>query len=360
MTLSKSNAASLALASAIIALGACNSMSTSPGGQAGMPASGVKADADNQSVIDALDRLNFRSLHTLSPAEARTQPTFADGVKEVLRSQGKPTTLPTGVTVRDMTVEGAAGPLPAKVFTPVSGPAQKPLIIYFHGGGFVVADSSVYESSARALARESGAVVVSVDYRRAPEAKFPSQHDDALAAYRWATKNAAAVGADRSRLALAGESAGGNLAVATAIAARAAGLPAPRHILAVYPLAGGDLNTPSYQENANAKPLNRAGMAWFFHHAGRAPTDALDPRISLVTANVSGLPSTTIILAQIDPLRSEGEMLAEHLRTSGVAVEVRTFPGTTHEFFGADAVIADAQLAQEFAGERLKQAFASR
>lgn len=343
-----------------VGIAGCSAMGAAPAGQAGVPASDITPDADNQAVLDALDRLNFRPLHTLSPPEARMQPTFADGVKEVLRSQGKPTTPAPGVEMREVSVDGAIGSLPAKVFTPAGGAAQKPMIVYFHGGGFVVADSTVYESSARALARETGAVVVSVDYRRAPEAKFPSQHDDALAAYRWATANAATVGGDPAKLALAGESAGGNLAVATAIAAKAAGLPAPRHVLAIYPVAGGDLNTPSYQQNANARPLNRAAMAWFFHHTGRAPTDALDPRISLIVADVSGLPPTTIILAQIDPMRSEGEMLAERMRAAGVPVEVRMYPGTTHEFFGADAVIADARLAQTFAGERLKQAFVSR
>lgn len=345
--------ASLALSLA----SACATSSVPAGSQPGVPASGVAPDADNKAVLDALDRLNQRPLHTLSPPEARTQPTFADGVKEALRAQGRTPPPPTA-TSRDIAIDGAEGKINAKLFTPNAGGAgTRPLIVYFHGGGFVIADSKVYESSAIALARETGALVLSVDYRRAPEAKFPAQHDDAFAAYRWALANAASLGADGSRVALAGESAGGNLAVATAIAARTSGLGAPKHILAVYPLAGGDLNTPSYQENANAKPLDRAAMAWFFHHSGRAPADALDPRISLVLANVSGLPPTTIILAQIDPLRSEGEMLAQKLQGAGVDTAVRTFDGVTHEFFGADAVIGDAKAAQVFAGERLKQSF---
>lgn len=347
--------ASIALA-AIAVIGACST--TEPAGQTGLAASGAKPVAANQAILDALDMLNFRPLHTLSPAEARQQPTFADGVKAVLTARSQ--ILPSdGITAHDISVDGAAGPLHAKVLTP-GGSSPKPLIVYFHGGGFVVADSAVYESSARALARETGAVVVSVDYRRAPEDKFPAQHEDALASYRWALKNAASVGADSGQVALAGESAGGNLAVATAIAAKQQGVAMPKHILAVYPLAGGDLNTPSYQENANAKPLNRAAMAWFFHHAGRAPADALDPRISLVLADLTGLPPTTVILAQIDPLRTEGEMLVERLKAAGVQVETQTYPGVTHEFFGADAVIAGARQAQTFAGERLKQSFTTR
>lgn len=347
--------AALAFA-AIAAISACSS---TPPREGALAALGAKPVATNQAILDAIDELNFRPLHTLTPAEARMQPTFADGVKAVLRARGQ-ATLVDGVKARDMNVEGAVGPLHARILTPSGTGASKPLIVYFHGGGFVVADSAVYESSARALARETGAVVISVDYRRAPEDKFPAQHDDALASYKWAVKNAASVGADPAKVALAGESAGGNLAIATAIAAKQQGLAPPKHILAVYPLAGGDLNTPSYQENANAKPLNRAAMAWFFHHTGRAPADAADPRINLVAAELAGLPATTVILAQIDPLRSEGEMLVERLRSAGVQVEARTYAGVTHEFFGADAVIAEAKQAQMFAGERLKQSFTTR
>ena len=125
-------------------------------------------------------------------------------------------------------------------------------------------------------------------------------------------------------------------------------------------IAGTDLNTASYQENANALPLNRAIMAWFFHHTLAQPGDATDPRVNLVAANLRGLPPVTIVQAQIDPLRSEGSLLADRLRAAGVSVNQREFRGVTHEFFGADAVIADAKLAQRFAGERLRAAFARR
>lgn len=259
-----------------------------------------------------------------------------------------------------MSIQGAAGPINAKIYTPDGARGPLPVIVYYHGGGWVVANSQVYDASTRALAREAGAVVVSVDYRLAPEAKFPAQHDDALAAYRWALANAGAIGGDPRRMALAGESAGGNLAVATAIAARDAGLPAPRHILSIYPIAGTDLNTPSYIENANAAPLNRAAMSWFLFHTTRTPADAMDPRINLVTANLRGLAPTTIIAARIDPLRSEGALLTDRMRAAGVDVTRREFPAVTHEFFGGDAVIPAAQAAQRFAGERLRAAFAGR
>lgn len=327
-------------------------------GQPGVPFSGVRPDADNQAVLDSLKVLGLRPYHTLSPQEARNQPTFADGVKETLRRQGRPVTPPPGVSVRDITVQGAAGPLRAKLYTPDGASGPLPVVVYFHGGGWVIADAQVYDASTRALAREARAAIISVNYRRAPEAKFPAQHDDALAAYRWALANASSIGGDPRRVALAGESAGGNLAVATAVAARDARLQPPVHVLSVYPIAGSDLNTPSYQENANAMPLNRAAMAWFLHHTTRSPADATDPRINLVAADLSGLAPVTVIQAQIDPLRSEGDMLVERLRAAGVPVESRLYEGVTHEFFGGDAVIRKAGEAQRYAGERLRAAFA--
>ena len=328
-----------------------------PTGQPGIAASGVKPVASNQAIIDALMAANMRPYHVLEPSEARREPSFADGVKMVLRQQGKPTAQPPGVTARDIQVRGAAGNLHAKLYRPANVRPNAPMIVYFHGGGWVVASSEVYDGGARALARETGAIVVSVDYRLAPEAKFPAQHDDALASYRWAIANARSLGADATKIALAGESAGGNLAVATAMAARDGGVQAPVAVLAVYPIAGTDLNTPSYQENAQAMPLGRATMGWFLHHTTRTPADATDPRLNLVMANLRGLPPVTIVAAQIDPLRSEGEILETKLRQAGVRVNRREYPRVTHEFFGADAVIAEAKQAQAYAGQQLRVAF---
>ncbi|WP_375404785.1 alpha/beta hydrolase [uncultured Sphingomonas sp.] len=328
-----------------------------PMGQPGIPASGVKPVASNQAVIDALTAANMRPYHVLTPPEARREPSFADGVKMVLRQQGKPTTPPPGVTASDIQVRGAAGQLHAKLYRPASVRPNAPMIVYYHGGGWVVASSEVYDGGARALARDTGAIVVSVDYRLAPEAKFPAQHDDALASYRWAIANARSLGADPAKIALAGESAGGNLAIATAMAARDGGVQAPVAILAVYPVAGTDLNTPSYRENAQAMPLGRATVGWFVHHLARSPADAMDPRLNLVMANLRGLPPVTIVAAQIDPLRSEGEMLEAKLRQAGVRVNRREYPRVTHEFFGADPVIAEAKQAQAYAGQQLRVAF---
>jgi len=360
--MSRRNAVKLVLAAgcASLAVSACANLplpvgrSAGPAGQMGIPASGVTPDAQNQAVIHGMLRLGLTPIHTLTPQEARDEPTASDGVQYVLQQQGRPVTPPPGVTTRDITITGGAGPIPARVCTPANATGPLPVLLYFHGGGWVIADINTYDASARALAREGQAVVVSVDYRRAPEAKFPAQHEDALAAYRWALASAASIGGDPARVGLAGESAGGNLAVATAIAARDAGLQRPYHVVSIYPIAGADVNTPSYQENANAFPLNRAAMLWFLHHVARTPADLMDPRINLVAASLQSLPPTTFVQAQIDPLRTEGQLLAERMRAAGVDVRTRTWEGATHEFFGMDAVFGDAQEAQRFVGERLR------
>jgi acetyl esterase/lipase len=332
------------------------SMPAGPQGQPGVPFSGAQPVPENQAVLDALKQMGLRPYHTLSPQAARQQPSFTDGVMAAMQARGLPTAPPPGTTERDISIPGPAGNLVAKVVTPTGASGPLPVILYFHGGGWVLADRNVYAPSARGLARGARAIVVSVDYRRAPEAPFPAQHDDALASYRWLLSNAKSIGGDASRIAFAGESAGGNLAVATAMQARDAGLPQPRHILSVYPIAGSDLNTPSYQDSSNAMPLNRALMAWFFRYVGRQPADLMDPRINLVGANLGGLAPVTIVAAQIDPLRSEGEMLAQRLNAAGVAVERREWAGTTHEFFGAAPLIPAATEAQQWASERLRSA----
>ena len=345
----------LALSTATVFLAAC--ASTDPGAMA-KTGTTYTADGDMQMVLDSLAALGGKPIETLSVAEARQQPTVADAVKALLIKQGKsiaPEVLVPGVTSADSVIPGPAGPLPVRTYTPkTAGPF--PVIVYFHGGGWVLADKDVYDSGARGLSQAANAIVVSVDYRRAPEAKFPAAWNDALAAYRWAT-----VTYGGQKFAIAGESAGGNLAVATAIAARDAGLPKPVAVLAVYPVAQtGDTNTPSYVDSATAKPLNKAMIGWFVDKLLAQPNDKMDPRLDLVHANLSGLPPTLIINAEIDPLRSDGELLAAALRSSGVSVERTVYKGVTHEFFGTAAIVAKAGAAQAQAGQMLQGAFANR
>ncbi len=324
----------------------------------------IRADDDMLDLAKAHESLNPKAIEKLDVAEARRQPTAADAVNALLQQQGRstnPAELVPGVRTSETTVDGAAGPLPATVYTPEAGAAAGPLpvVLYFHGGGWVIADRKVYDGGARGLAKASGAIVVSVDYRQAPEHRFPAAWDDALAAYRWLTTNAASLGGDPSRLALAGESAGGNLAVATAIAARDAGLPRPLHVVSVYPVAQTSLNTESYIENAIAKPLNRAMVKWFVDHLIRSEDDLKDTRLQLIEADLAGLPPVSIVNARLDPLRSDGAKLEDALNTAGVPVERREYEGVAHEFFGAAAVLDKARQAQAFAGERLRAAFAA-
>jgi acetyl esterase len=321
----------------------------------------LRADADMLDVLNAHASLNPKPIEKLDVATARAQPTVADAVNVVLKQQGKstkPEDLVPGVTSMDTTVQGAAGMLPARIYTP-DGPGPFPVVVYFHGGGWVIADKQVYDGGARGIAKEANAVVVSVDYRRAPEAKFPAAWDDALASYKWALANAAQHKGDPKRVALAGESAGGNLALATAIAARDGGLQAPAAVLAVYPVTQTSLNTESYIENAIAKPLNRPMVKWFVDKTTRSPADLKDKRLQLIDAKLEGLPPVTIINARIDPLRSDGSKMEDALKKANVSVERRDYEGVTHEFFGTAAVVQKAKEAQAYAGQRLKQAFGS-
>jgi acetyl esterase len=182
--------------------------------------------------------------------------------------------------------------------------------------------------------------VVSVEYRHAPESKFPAQQEDAFAAYKWVVANASTFHGDGSRIALLGESAGGNLATNVAIMARDENGTKPVYVVAVYPMAGTNLETDSYKENANAKPLNKPMMAWFYDHTIRGDSDRADPRLDIVgKAIVRGLPPSTIVTAQIDPLRDDGKLLAEKLKANGNAVQYREYKGVTHEFFGMGSVV---------------------
>ena len=313
-------------------------------------------DAPMQAVLDELAALHGKPVETLTPAEARKQPTPADAAKAVMAKLRTPPGPPPGATLSNINVTGATGSLPANLYTP-DGAGPFPVIVYYHGGGWVIANKDVYDGGARSLAIGAKAVVISADYRLGPEHKFPAAHDDAIAVYEWALKNAASLKGDPKRIALAGESAGGGLAVATAIAARDRKLQAPLAVISVYPIAGTDTTTPSYVENAAAKPLNRPMMSWFFDNYLRSPADRQDPRVNLVSADLKGLPPVTIINAQIDPLRSDGEILADKIRAAGGTATQKTFEGVTHEFFGMGAVHDKAKAAEAMATDALIAAF---
>jgi acetyl esterase/lipase len=308
------------------------------------PTAPAKAAADMQAVLDAQAALGAKPIETLTPAKARLQPSPADAAKMVMRQKGMSTAPDPAVTTKD--VAYGSDPMQfARIYMPaaaMSAGAPLPIVVYYHGGGWVIADVNTYDATPRLLSKQLNAIVVSVEYRHGPEAKFPSQHEDAAAAYRWVLANAA--------------SWGGNLAVATAIYARDNGLTAPLHVLAVYPIANSAMQLPSKMDSANAKPLNTPMLKWFGYYYARTEADQQDPRINLVAANLAKLPPTTIINAEIDPLRSDGETLAVAMKKAGDNVEQKTFPGVTHEFFGMGKVVRGAYDAELFAIAKLKKA----
>lgn len=316
----------------------------------------LRTDSDMQKVLNEFASFDGKAIEKTTSAEARQQPTMADAVKGVLADQERdsgPTALVPGVGSRDIQVPGAGGSLPATVYTSGgSGPFL--MVLYFHGGGWVFADRKVYDAGARSLAKQANAVVVSVDSRLAPENKLPAAHEDALAIYRWLTTKAPSVNGDPKGLTLASESAGGNLAVPTLLAAQKAGLTAAKHVLAVYPVTQSNTDTESYLKYADSIPLNRPMMLWFIAQATNSPADSKEPRIDIFHADLEGLPPVTLINAEIDPLRDDGAQLEQALRNAGVSVECRLYSGVTHEFFGTAAVVQKAQEAQVNAGQSLK------
>ena len=318
------------------------------------------SDKDMALVLATLAGLGGKPIETLTPAEARRQPTPADAVMSVLKDQGKDTApgkLVPGVRSVDGSIPGPAGPLPIRTYTP-DGKGPFPVIVYYHGGGWVVADRNVYDGGARGLSKQARAIVVSVDYRLAPEARFPAQYDDAVAAYKWVAAHAVSFGGNPKKLAVAGESAGGNLALEVAIAARDQKLEMPRGIVAVYPVVQlTDQDTASYRDSANARPLDKAMMAWFGKQVFADPAQKSDPRVDLLKANLKGLPHVTLLNAQIDPLRCDGDLLADALKKAGVHVDHKTYSGVTHEFFGMVAVVSSARDAQGKAGDDLRHLF---
>ena len=306
-----------------------------------------------QAVIEQLEALSGPTpMAKMTPQEARKAPSAADAAMATMKKFNIPTPPATADTMSRTVAPGVK----VRVYTPKTGTAPYPVIVYYHGGGWVIANLDTYDASVRSLSEQTGAVVVSVAYRQGPEFKFPTAHNDSFAAYQWTLAHTADIKGDPKRIAVAGESAGGNLACAVSMMARDKKVAMPKYQLIVYPIAGYDLNTPSYLANTQTKPLNKDLMAWFFKYYLRTPADGKSPLIDLVHANLKGLPAATVITDQYDPLMSEGKMLADNLQKAGVTVQYKNYEGVTHEFFGMAAVVPEAKQAQAFAVEGLKSA----
>jgi acetyl esterase len=319
----------------------------------------VETNKQMQEVLNAFADLNPLPIEAITPEAARQLPELRDAALAVVNQHGA-RRLIQGViepvkSVEHILIPGPESLLTARIYRP-SEASSLPLLLYFHGGGFVLGDLNTYDSSCRALANAAGCLVLSVAYRQAPEHPFPAAHDDAFAAYRWALKNGGSIGADPHRIAVAGESAGGNLAAAVCLMAKSRSIRQPLHQLLVYPVTDNHFDTDSYQEHADAKPLNRAMMRWFWKHylQGQPTNEICCP---LQSADLAGLAPATVITAEIDPLRSEGEHYADRLRSYDVPVHSRMFKGVTHEFFGLGSAVAEGKEAVKEAATELIRAF---
>jgi acetyl esterase len=255
----------------------------------------------------------------------------AEGLRALLRQHPAPRLNPPVHAVRDLTLKRVGGDLTVRLYTPCAA-ANLPLIVYFHGGGFTICTLDMYDDLCRTLANASGCAVASVDYRLAPETPFPGPVEDCYFALRSLASEAQQLGIDATRLAVAGDSAGANLATATALMARDRGGPALRYQALIYPCIDPGCSSASQKEFATGYMLTREAMLWYWEQYLQSPADAANPLAAPAHANLGGLPPATLISAEFDPLRDEGEDYASRLRSAGVAVLGRRYLGMIHGF----------------------------
>lgn len=247
------------------------------------------------------------------------------------------------------------GSIPARLYAATTD-APLPILVWYHGGGFVIGDLDTADRTCRTLAAKTGALVISVDYRLAPEHPFPAGPDDCFAALRWIVDNAASLGGDTSRVAIGGDSAGGNLSAVTAIQARDEGIDL-RFQLLVYPVTDCTMTSTSYVENAEGYLLTADSMDWFIGHYLSGGADAKEPRVSpLFADDLRGLAPALVITAEFDPLRDEGEAYADRLKEAGNDVTARRFDGQIHGFFAMGGVIPTANEAVALAADHAAKA----
>ncbi|MBU8816975.1 alpha/beta hydrolase [Mycolicibacterium goodii] len=259
--------------------------------------------------------------------------------------------------VTDLTIATRDGVgIPGRLYVP-DDRDDLPLTVYYHGGGWLLGSIDSHDAATRLLANASGSAVLSVGYRRGPESRFPTAVNDAIDAVEWARRSGAELGVDTSRIAVAGDSAGGNLAAAVALHYRDADDPVIRHQLLVYPVTTTDL-VSGMDPDYDGVMLERDELQWHQDNYLPGPEAADDPRVNVLGANLRGLPETTVILAECDPIRPQGELYEQALRAAGVSVESHLTPGQVHGFFGLDEIFPAATGAMTFAGRRLAAALA--
>lgn len=311
----------------------------------------MPVEAQTKALLDQLVAMGGAPLHTLPVPQARE-------LMNALRAFNAAG--PEVAKVEDRKIPGPTGDIPVRIYTP-AGKGPFPVLCWFHGGGWVLGDLDSADATCRELANGAASVVVSVDYRLAPESKFPTAAEDCYTAAKWVAANASALGIDASRLAIGGDSAGGNLSAVVALMARDRGGPAVRFQLLVYPVTDASYDTASYRDNADGYLLTRDSMVWFWNHYLRNDADRANPYASpLRAANLKGLPPALVITAEYDPLRDEGEAYAKRLQEAGVKTRLSRYDGTIHGFFAMTAFIELGKKALAEAAEALRQGLGTR
>jgi acetyl esterase len=310
----------------------------------------VPVDPQIQVILDALAALEAPELAEQTPQQVReAYAAFSSA------GAGQPEV----ASVEDRTIPGPAGPIPVRVYQP-GGDGATGGLVYYHGGGWVIGDLDSHDSLCRQFCSGAGVVVVSVDYRLAPEHPFPAASDDAWAALQWVVGNAGEVGIDADRLAVGGDSAGGNLAALMAIRARDEGGPDLRLQVLVYPATDLVMGHPSITDNGEGYFLTHESMLWFSGHylgTGRERGDPTSPVVSPLRAErLSGVAPARVVTAEFDPLRDEGDAYAARLADEGVEVEHDTNPGMIHGFFQMGPMAPSANAAVERAIDHVKRA----
>ena len=305
-------------------------------------------DPQAQAVLEMNKAAGLAPMHTLSPEELRARP-----------RPPAPEPEPVGKVV-NQTIPGPAGDIPVRIYWP-EGDGPFPGVAFFHGGGWVICDLDTHDGVCRMLTNKSNAVVMSVDYRLAPEAKFPAAADDCYAATKWFAENAASLNVDPARIAVAGDSAGGNLSAVVALMARDNGGPDLAFQLMVYPVTDFSFDTPSYAENGDKEfVLSTDSMKYFWQHYLEREEDGKNPYASpLQSKDLSNLPPALVITAELDPLRDEGEEYGKALQAAGIPTQISRYDGVFHGFFSMAAMIDKAKAANDEAAAALRKAFGS-
>jgi len=308
----------------------------------------VPLDPQIQAMRDQRERDNVPPLYTMSLTEAR-----AADLASIRAGGGEPEPVHE---VTDLTIAGPGGALPLRLYRP-AGERPLPALLYFFGGGWVLGTIDTADGVSRSLANSSGALVAVAGYRLAPEHRFPAAADDCYAAVRWVAEHAEEIGADPARLAVGGDSAGGNLAAGVALRARADG-PALAGQLLVYPNTDQLADDPSMRAADDPFLFNRHSVDWYRRHYLANPGDAANPLASPLRAqSLAGLPPALVITAEFDPLRDQGEAYARRLAREGVQVELSRYPGMAHGFFTMIGTVDASRAAIEQAASRLRAWF---